>query len=96
MNPLAVLALTTFGPTLLLGAVQGGEALPSWSRWMMGIGGLAAMGFAAQELMRPPGQTPLVRGLQHELGHTADPVAALKLAIANLQTDPRHYDKLAA
>lgn len=93
MNPLALLSLTTFGPTLLLGAIQG-TSMPDWSRWAMGISGIAAMGFAAHELMRPePDALVLVTGLQRELQTTSEPAAALRLAISHLRADPHYYSR---
>lgn len=94
MNPLAFLSLTTFGPALLLGAVQGGGAMPEWSRWVMGLTGVAAMGLAAHELCRPaPDSVLLVMGLQRELQTTSEPAAALRLAIDHLRADPHYYTR---
>jgi hypothetical protein len=96
MNPLAVLALTTFGPTLLLGALQGGSAMPEWSRWAMGISGLAAMGVAARELLHPAptdNANALVAGLQRELQHTSDPATALRLVLDHVRADRDYYTR---
>jgi hypothetical protein len=94
------LSATTFGPSLIVAAVHGTEALPSWSRWLLGATGVVAMGVGLHALLSEPEvgvgglASRLAKATEHEMEHTKDPSVAMQIALDHLKKDPDYYVKL--
>ena len=94
---LPLLTATTFGPAMIVAAVQGSDTLPQWRRASTGV---VAMGMGLHALMTEPSApvnefvAKLAKATEHEMEHTKDPAIAMQIALDHLKKNPDYYVKL--
>lgn len=89
------------GPFMFLAGARS-SSLPPWMRVGLVGGGVATVGYnlanylKKREVQRDPEVVELVCGVQYELAHgAADFDEAKRIALEQLQREPRHYSDLA-